>query len=399
LNLGLIRPYLVTEPGHVDHVLRHAEVYRREGMLWQPIQRLEGTGIAGEGPRWRTSRRALQPLFTMRHTRGLGDQVAASVAEAMDLLAARAGADPVDVLDEMMRITHRVLIGVFFGNRIAAADADRLGRAVGAAFESLSWRMLLPFVGGAVPLPGDRTFRQAVKVADEVIYPLIRGAGDSDDLVTHLVDALDEHGARLDERRIRDDLVGMFVAGTETTALTLTWLLLLLDAHPQVMRQLTAEAAEVVGDGPAQARHLPQLTQTRMALKETLRLYPVGWVLPRTVARDDVIDGVRIRRGSTVLLSPYLTHRLPHIWPDPARFDPQRFADDTPHTRTGYLPFGAGSHACLGEHFAMAEAQLAAASLLHRFRPQLVGQRSLKARLAASLHPEDRPRMLLHPRT
>ncbi|WP_432828289.1 cytochrome P450 [Dactylosporangium sp. CA-092794] len=399
LHLGPARPYLVTHPAHVEHVYRNADRYRREGMLWKPVRRLVGTGIAGEGERWRTSRRILQPLFTLRHTRSMSDAMAAAVGEAVELLARRvADGRPVDVLTEMTRITHRVLIRVFFGNRIREDDADRLSTAIDAAFVALGWRIALPWVGHAMPVPGDRAFAKAVRIADEVIYPLIRTARpDDDDLVAHLVAARDEHGEPLEEARIRDDLVGMVVAGTEVTALTLTWVWVLLDAHPEVFARLSEEAAAVVGGGDPRPEHLPRLEQTRMVLRETLRLYPVGWVLPRLLTADDTLGGVPIRAGSTIMLSPYLTHRLPGVWPDPLTFDPQRFAgQELP--RFGYLPFSAGPHSCLGEHFGHAQAQLAVAAVLARFRPELVGPRSLRPRATASLRPWHRARMVLRPR-
>jgi cytochrome P450 len=404
LNLGLTRPYLVTHPDHVQHILRKPDVYRREGMMWKPIRRLEGDGIAGEGPFWQTSRRILQPLFTAKNITSLLRPMESAVTEALDELAARAaGSRPVDVATEMTRIMNRVLVRVFFSDRISLDDADRLGEAISTAFVSLGARMLLPFVSDSVPLPGDRAFRRAVNIVDELIYPRIRACraagSDGDDLVALLARAVDENGDRLDDKRVRDDVVAMFVAGTETTALALTWLWLLLDAHPQAAERVTDEVREVIGDDTPRLAHLPGLAYTRMALQETLRLYPVGWILPRTVAQRDVLDGTVLPRGTTVLLSPYLTQRLEGFWEDPYEFTPQRFATDREQRqhRFAYFPFGAGAHQCLGSHFFTVEAQLVVAGLLSRFRPEIVGPRSLQARATASLRPRDNAQMVLHP--
>jgi cytochrome P450 len=177
----------------------------------------------------------------------------------------------------------------------------------------------------------------------------------------------------------------------------LTWLWLVLDDNPDIMAQLADEASTVVGGEALRPDHLPDLVQTRLALQETLRLYPVGWILPRVLYADDVMDGIALPAGSTVLLSPYLTHRLPQFWPDPLTFDPQRFADRDP-ARFSYVPFGAGPHSCLGEHFALTQAQLAVASVLSRFRLTVVRPQSLRPRATASLRPRDRARMVLQPR-
>jgi cytochrome P450 len=411
LDLGLTRPYLVTHPDHVRQVLLNPRTYLREGMIWKPLRRLEGDGIAAEGPSWQTSRHLLQPLFTARSLAARQAAMATAVAEALDLLAVQGrDARPLDLTDAMTGIVHRVLIRAFFGDRISHPEAERLGAAITTAFLSLGWRMLLPFVGNAVPLPGDRAFRRAVRTVDDLIYPRIRacraGGGDDGaagggavDLVALLARTVDGHGEPLDDKRVRDDVVAMFIAGTETTALALTWLWLLIDAHPAVADRLTGEI-DAAGGGAPDRTDLHRLPYTRMVLQEALRLYPVGWVVPRTVGHRDVLGGVALRRGATVLLSPYLTHRLPQFWDRPDEFRPERFAPDQQRRRHrfAYHPFGAGVHQCLGSHFFLIEAELIVAGLLSRFRPEVVAPRSLRARATVTLRPRDRARFVLRPR-
>jgi cytochrome P450 len=405
ISLGLVRPYLATHPEHVQHILRASDVYRREGMLWKPIQRLEGHGIAGEGDAWRASRRILAPAFTARTINAAIPTMAAAVVEAVDRLDRRLSDEqPVDALAEMMHLFHSVLIKLFFGSRINHQDATRLGQAIAAAFESLGSRMLLPFVPNWVPMPGDRTFRRAVRIADEVIYPVIRrcreAGGVGDDLVARLVTAVDQDNRPFDDQRIRDDLVGMFVAGTETSALSLTWLWLLLDTYPHIKNKVVDEVLPAVGDAPVDASQLDQLTFTRMTLQETLRLYPVGWLVPRTATVTDTIDGVTLPAGATVIISPYLTHRLSSFWDEPYEFRPERFAAGTERGRHrfAFLPFGAGVHQCLGNHLFLVETQLVAAEMLRRYHLEVPEPRSLQPRPTASLRPRDRVRLWLHRR-
>lgn len=404
LHLGFTRPYLVTHPDHVQHVTRHIDTYRRDGMMWRPLRRLEGHGIAADGPPWQASRRVLQPLFTARHVATITGAVATAVADGLHQLAARrdtagpaGAAEPVDLAAEMTALVNRVLVRVVFGDRLDLADAARLAPAISTAFSSLTWRLLLPFVSESVPLPGDRTFYRAVRTVDEVMYPLLRrcreaGNGDGDDLVAVLASARDEHGVPLSDQRVRDDVVAMFVAGTETTALALTWLWLLLHRHPDIAEQVAAEAAAVVGDGPVGEHHLPELTYTRSVLQETLRLYPTGWLVPRTVAHPDVLAGHELRPGSTVLLSPYVTHRLPAFWPEPSAFRPERFAPEHARGRHkfAYVPFSMGAHQCLGSQFAMVESQLIVAGLLARYRPRILGTPAMTARATIALEPRQR---------
>jgi cytochrome P450 len=379
LNLGAVRPYLLTNPDHVQRVLRERPTqYAREGMLWKPLRRLEGHGIAGEGPPWRESRRLLQPVFTARSV----DTLRGTMAGAIDAAVGEfAPGEPVDLTGAMVRIVHRSLIRTVFGDRITADESAKLGVAISTAFASLGWRIMLPFAPDWVRLPGDGAFRRAVREIDEVVYPHVRRArGDpgGDDLMAVLA-------TQPDERRVRDDIVAMFVAGTETTALALTWLWLLVDAHPEVAARLERE---------------PDGGYPKMVLQETLRLYPVGWLIPRTLTEPDVIDGIRLPAGATVLLSPYVTHRLPDLWERPGAFEPQRFAPGAgpPRHRFAYFPFGGGMHQCLGSHFFMVEAALIVAALLRRFRPELDARAPIVARAAATLRPRHPVTLVLRPR-
>ncbi|HEY3004325.1 MAG TPA: cytochrome P450, partial [Kribbellaceae bacterium] len=302
LDGGLFRPYLLTHPEHVQHVLvDRASSYLRTGKLWTQLQRLEGTGLAGEGAAWRASRALYQPAFTARNIRTVTARMAAAIADAVDELGERAAGRPIDAGVEMTRIVHRALLAAFWGDRITVAETERLGAAITTAVNSIGPRLILPFVPQAVPLPGDRAFARAVRTVDEVIYPLVRQARlqpDSDDLLSIAVTARGKDGRGLTDRQIRDDVVALFVGGTEATALVLTWLWVILDTQPAVAAALYDEI-DGLTDEPYQDQ-LDRLTYTDLVLREVMRLYPPSWLLPRTVAEDDVIDGVRIPAGATV---------------------------------------------------------------------------------------------------
>jgi cytochrome P450 len=402
LHLGPFRPYLLTDPEHVRHVLRdRPDVYVRDGMLWKPLRRLEGDGIASDGPTWRRSRELLLPVFSARHVAGVLDGMAGAIVEAVAELggAARDG-QPVDLVAAMTRVVHRSLVRAFFGDRIPASEAGSLGAAISAAFASLGWRMALPFVPERARLPGDRRFMRSVRAIDAIVYPHVhrsrQRAGEPSDIVAMLATARDTDGEPLPARRVRDDVVAMFVAGTETTALALTWLWVLLAGHPEVLDRLREEVDRVVGDSVPGAAHVPGLRYTKMVLQETLRLYPVGWLVPRTAARPDTLAGVDIHEGATVLVSPYLLHRLPRWWPEPDRFDPERFAPGR-ESHPAYLPFGTGVHQCLGSHFFTVEAQLVVAALLRRYQPALLGPPQVPVRAGATLRPRSRVLVTLEP--
>jgi cytochrome P450 len=189
----------------------------------------------------------------------------------------------------------------------------------------------------------------------------------------------------------------MFLAGTETTATALTWLWVTLDSRPDVAERLREEIDGVIGGAQPTRSHLPRLGYTKMVLQELLRVYPVGWIIPRTAVADDVIDGVRIKGGSTVLVSPYLTHRVEDVWERPEVFDPERFTPGRSRHRFAYLAFGAGPHQCVGSLLYTVEAQLIVAAVLSRFRPVLHGSLPVEPQVGLTLRPRRRVEVVLRP--
>lgn len=400
LDLGLFRPYLLTHPDHVQQVLRdRASSFPREGMMWKPLRRLVGE-ISGEGPAWAFNRGIFQDLLTGKNIATFTDDMAEAIEEGVTELAARVGdGRPFDSSHEMVRIVHRGVIRAFFGDKIEIEDAERLGLAIKDVTRSFGFRMLFPFVPAFVPLPGDRAVNRSAAVVDEVVYPIIersrRTGNAGDDLIAKLLRARDADGRALTDKEIRDGVVAMFVAGTETTATALTWLWFALDTHPEMAAKVHEEVDHVVGTDPPRRSHLPEMRYTKMVLMELVRCYSVGWIIPRTCARDELIDGVLIKKGSTVLISPYLTHRLPQIWPDPEVFDPERFAPGRHRHRFAHLAFGAGPHQCVGNVFFFVEAQLIIASLFRRYRVGLVDPSRVQPQVGLTLQPREQVELVL----
>ncbi|MEH0824747.1 MULTISPECIES: cytochrome P450 [unclassified Micromonospora] len=408
LNLGTIRPYLVTEPAHVQHVLRdNAANYTRAGdsMMWKSVRKLAGDGILSEGPQWEASRRRLQPHFTAKRIDTAVDDLSRAISEAVDELAgpARAGA-PVDAATEISRIICQAVIRVFFGDKIPVADGVRVVAEQDTVATALRFRLLAPFLPDAVPMPGDRAFRRAVRNIDDILLPLVRAerarSDGGDDILAALARARDSDGRKLDEQRVRDDLVSIFATTTETTYVVLTWLFPLLEQLPEIAGRLYEEIDRVVGPGDVVSREqLGELRYTRMVLDELVRAYPSGWLVPRTAIADDVIGGTRISAGGTIVLSPYVTQRLARYWDRPEVFDPERFAPDAPRRahRYAYYPFGGGAHQCIGQYLFQLEAPLIVATLFSRFRYRLCEPGMPNPQLAASLRPRERVPLMLTP--
>ncbi|MEV8634569.1 cytochrome P450 [Streptosporangium sp. NPDC051023] len=405
LELGLFRPYLVTHPDHVQQVLKSDWTnYRREGMFWRPLRRMIGASILGEDEPWESSRKVLQPLFTRRYIDSIAGEMAGVITSRVTELDEYALAgQQIDVLEEMSRIVNRAVLKVLFGDRITREEGERLAPAYDTAATSINFRLLMPFMPYSVRVPGDRSFMKAVRTVDDVVFPVIRNAradsGDGLDVISALCRVKGDDGTGLDDRQIRDNLVSVYGAASESTAMSLTWLWPLLDAHPGVAARLYEEIDRVVGAGPVAPEHLAELHYTRMVLQELLRLYPAGWILPRMAMKSAEIGGVRIKAGAQVLISPYSTHRLDEFWERPLEFDPERFAPGAHERmhRYAYFPFGGGSHQCLGKHLFYVEAPLMIAAILSRFRPQLATAGPYTPFPAASLRPREKVTLNLGP--
>ncbi|MFB4264708.1 cytochrome P450 [Nonomuraea sp. GTA35] len=400
LNMGPFRPYLITHPDHVQHVLKtHQPNYLRTGMFWDPLGPLIGQGILSDGPGWKASRSILQPMFTARYVDSLTQRMAAIVTDLIDTVVVPGR--PINIADTVSALIHPAIVRLFLGSTISDADIERLAPAYDTGVTARSIRLLLPSVPERFPLPGDRAFREAIRTIDEVVYPRIRYAkarGEHEnDLVSLLCEA--RKGEPDMDRLIRDDMVAVHGAATETSVTTLTWVWPVLDAHPEIAANVYEEIERVVGPGPVTLAHLPELTYLRMFLDELVRLYPPGWILPRTAIHADTIGGVEIPAGSTVVLSPFLTQRLPEFWERPLEFDPGRFTPENGRGRHryAYFPFSAGPHSCLGPRLFTMEALLLVAGILCRYRPVLHTDGPVLPRLASTLRADARLSMTLVP--
>jgi cytochrome P450 len=203
-----------------------------------------------------------------------------------------------------------------------------------------------------------------------------------------LLRARDEEtdGGGIYDRQIRDEVMTVLLAGHETTAATLSWTLYLLDRHRDVAERLRSDALGALGDRDP-TEDLPQLEGATRVIEEAMRLYPPAWIIARVATEEDEIGGHRLAPGTVVTLSPYLTHRSAEVWPEPERFDPDRFTAErsAERPRFAYFPFAGGPRQCIGSEFALTEATLVLATALDG----LVGRRLLLCRRSGK---DDSPR-------
>ncbi|WP_332873347.1 cytochrome P450 [Actinocorallia populi] len=404
LDAKVCRPYLITAPDHVQHILRGNQAnYARGGIFYSPLKDLFGDGILGadDGQTWVHSRRIMQPMFTARHIKLIQSRIAGFVKEGLDALEepARTGT-PVDVEDLMASIVTKAVVGLIFGQRIGREQADELTAATNTLIPSMIPRVVTPFLPEWVPRPKDRVFAEAIRVFDKHMYEVAAAEpqeGD-DDLLTLFLGAPGPDGGPPSPKWLRDNFSGVYGAASESTVSAMVWLMPILARHPEVYAKLTAEIDEVIGADEMSPEHLPRLVYTKQVIDELLRYMPVGWLFSRVAVDEDVIDGVRIPRGADILISPFISHRSEKYWDRPLEFDPERFAPGAPApNRYSYFPFGAGGHLCIGNHLFATEALLLLAGLFSRFRLVNVTPTEPTRVVGATIKPLEKVEMVVRP--
>lgn len=381
LRLGPLQVYLLFHPDHVRHVLQEHHQNYVKGRIVARTKVLIGEGLfTSEGAFWLRQRRLAQPAFHRARIAGFVSAMVTATTERLATWNAREDrAAIVDVAAEMSELTLTVVARTLFGGDVgerAAAVGDALRTTLAVTADRTMRYLVLPL---ALPTRAHRAFRDALHVLDAVVYDVIgarrrRGASD-DDLLGMLMDARDdETGEGMTPRQLRDEVMTFFLAGHETTAVALSWTWFLLARHPEIAARVRDEVLGVLGDRPPAIDDLPRLPLARMVVEEAMRLYPPLWGIARESVAADTIGGYHVPAGSLVSLSPWVTHRHPAFWPDPDRFDPDRFAPAASEGRPryAYFPFSGGPRLCIGEAFALMEAQLVVAMVLQRFRLDLL---------------------------
>ncbi|WP_107054442.1 cytochrome P450 [Streptomyces sp. NRRL S-350] len=389
IRLGPLDAYVACHPELVRRLLADHRTYDKGGLVLDEAREVLGDGLATcPAATHRRQRRMLQTAF---HPDRLPDHAAMMAEEIAGTTAPWRHGDTVDVPAAMHRLATAVTA------RCLVAAPERAGSlpvhaSMAAVTRGVARRGMMPLPGAdRLPTPGNRRFRRARQDLREVTRRLIAhyraDASDHRDLLSVLLGARDEDGQGLSDAEIHDHVVTFLLAGTETTAATLSWAWALLAANPAVRDRLHTELDTVLDGRPARHEDLPSLPLTARIVSETLRLYPPVWILSRTVTTDTELGGHHLPAGATVLFSPYLLHRRADLFPCPDRFDPDRWLT-TAHPAAGtYIPFGLGARRCIGDTFGTTEAALAIATIAARWTVTPTPGRPVRPTRGSSLAP------------
>jgi len=352
-----------------------------------------GNGVfLSEGEEHRQQRRVLAPLF--QHRRVL-DYAETIVNYTSHLQETWKEGETINLADEMMRLTLWIISNVLFGADVFGEERE-LGEALTYAFRHFTDAITNPIrLPQSWPTLGNQRASQALARLNASLYRMIeerrQSSEDRSDFLSMILRIQDENQAvSLSDRQVRDEALSLFVAGHETTASALTWCWYLLSQHPEVYTRMKAEGDSVLAGRLPTIADLPNLPYTLQVFKETLRLYPPVYAFTRRAISSVQLGKYRIPRGTSVVISPYTLHRRSSYFPNPERFDPERFApqQEQHQSRYAYIPFGAGSHICLGMHFDLLEGQLILATLAQRLTFKFAGTRLIEPEPLLTLRPK-----------
>ena len=393
-RIGPQHLYLFSHPDLIRDVLvtNGKNFHKSRGL--ERAKRLLGNGLlTSEGDFHLRQRRLAQPAFHRQRI--------ASYAVAMSDHAARMSdrwkdGTTLDMHTEMMRLTLGIVARTLFDADVEN-EAAEIGEALTTAFESFNFAML-PFTEylEKLPLPSVRRFNAARDTLDRTIYRMIderrRSGQDNGDLLSMLLMATDTEGdgSGMSDLQLRDEALTIFLAGHETTANALTWTWYLVSQHPRVEAKLHAEVDRVLSGRAPTFDDMQSLPYTRMILAESMRLYPPAWAIGRRALEPFEARGFTIPKRSVVLMSQYIMHRDARFFPDPDRFDPERWTPDAIASRPkfSYFPFGGGNRVCIGEQFAWMEGVLLIAAIAQKWKMRLVDGHPVEVQPLITLRPK-----------
>ena len=404
-GLGSQSFFLLSHPDYIKDVLVTHNASFMKGRGLQRAKRLLGEGLlTSENPLHQRQRRLAQPAF---HKQRIASYASLMVDYARRHQRERwQDGQTLNMSQEMMHLT-LAIVGKTLFDTDTEREADEVRVALSATMVSFT-RLMMPFAEllDRLPLPSTRRFVHARARLDAIIYRMIderrKSGADRGDLLSMLIMSQDDEGdgGGMTDEQLRDEAMTIFLAGHETTANALTWTWYLLSQHPEIETRLHEEVDAVLAARPPTFEDLPRLGYTEMVLAEAMRLYPPAWVLGRRALKDYEVAGYRVPAGSIVIMSQYVTHRDERYFPDPLRFDPERWTLEAKEARPqfSYFPFGGGPRRCIGEGFAWMEGILVIAALAQSWRMKLVPGHPIELHPVVTLRPKHGMQMILERR-
>jgi cytochrome P450 len=392
--------YFINHPDLIKEVLITQAPSFIKGDAVRANRRIFGRGLlSNEGSSWLQHRRLIQPAFHHSHIESYGRIMVEYTERMLAAWSNNAGqvGDVRDIHQDMMRLTLEIVAMALFSVEIAP-DKDRIATALDDLMQlSMGLRMLLPAPLRRLPTRNNRRYECAAHELDNIVYGLIRERQTNpsvsphgfEDLLSTLLQTRYEDGSPMPVHQLRDEVLTLLLAGHETTAVSLSWIWLLLSQHPEAEQKLWAELRAILDGRSPTMRDLANLPYTERVVKEAMRLYPPVWAVVRSALQDCEIGGYRIPAKSPVIMSQWVMQRDPRYYNQPDRFLPDRWLEERYKTapRFSYFPFGGGPRLCIGASFAQTEAALVLATIAQRYQIRVAPNASVQPTPSITLRP------------
>ncbi len=396
---GVHKGLMSTHPDLIRHVLqKNHRNYRKSPIHFDKLAQFLGRGLlTSEGEYWLRQRRLIQPGFHRQRLAALAQTMNDEIEAFLDgWVAKNTSASQVDISPAMMELAFRVVARALFSTYMPESELQRLSVLITELQTFIIRLIRQPYLAWWFQLSGQMgRHKEKALTTREVVARIIHQRRDSapcDDLLQMLLDArYEDTGEAMSEQQLIDECLILFVAGHETTANALAWIIYLLAKHPEHITLLRAEHEAVLGMRKPDFDDLPCLEYTLQVIEEAMRLYPPAWITDRVAIDDDEVAGIPIPAGTMVAISIYGVHHSPEYWDAPADFRPERFAKAQKAAQHpfAYLPFGGGPRICIGNHFALMEMQLILVHLLRRLNWRLAPGQDVQPQALITLRPKN----------
>jgi cytochrome P450 len=400
VRLAHVPVYLVVHPRDIETVLITNAANFTKSADYRALARVLGNGLlTSEGHFWQRQRGLIQPAF---HKQNIQAYASAMTRAAERMLNSWKDGGVRNLHDDMMRVTLEIVGQCLYGAEVSGA-AERVGKAMEVVTQGFvtnaSLALLFPF---DIPVSFARRESRAIRNLNEIIGGIIheRRASNQrrEDLLDTLLRVRDAEGKPMSDVQLRDEVMTLFLAGHETTAIALSWACYLIAQHRDVEAKIAEELRTVLAGRVPNPDDLPKLRYTEMVLKETLRLYPAVWGIGRRAIAECELGGYRIPAGANIFILQWRTQRDARFFPEPEQFAPERWSEDPVRSgkipRFAYFPFGGAPRVCVGASFAMMEATLLLAMIQHRYHLELVPNHPVEVLASVTLRPKHGIRMI-----
>ncbi len=402
--LGTFRTYVFADSDLIEEVLMDRNGVFVKDAITHDLENLLGQGLlTSEGETWRRQRKLAAPALKRRQIEAYADWMVELTERELE---GWADGDELELHHAMMGLTLKIVVKTLF-NVEMQDQVDQIGAAIDDAMEVFhkTTHTLWRFVPEQVPTHLSRKFDRALRRIDDVVFTMIQrrraDGSEGDDLLYRLLIANDDDGNQMSDQQLRDEVITMFLAGHETTALAVTYAWYLLSLNANVTRKLFEEVDEVLGDRRATAADINQLPYLKAVVQETLRMYSPAWIVGREATEDTHVGGWFVPKGTQVLTPQCVMHYDARYFDEPYEFRPERWVGgdlEKSLPRYAYFPFGGGSRVCIGNHFAMMEAMLMIATMAQSFDLENIMDGPIVTQPAVTLRPVVPVSMRVHAR-